>query len=220
MVEKVRASRGAWPFRLRSQQHQRNNGASALSSSGPSSAEERVVAVGDGDEINIHQPPPFGGVLAAGHHHIGFRPRCALVIQVLSSTGEPGPGSADSAAETGVKSRNSTLARKILSTTRSRAAGPRPVAQSGGVRLGRRRSAPQRLDLIQQNACQPASAPPAGRTAPAAPRLSAPAAARGYLPMTDCDWSPPLWQSSPRYSSNAHCSRVVLCIINLKFECI
>ena len=55
---------------------------------------ERVVAVGDGDEINIHQPlPAAGNILAAGqHHHIGFRPRRALVIQVFQHFGEPDLG--------------------------------------------------------------------------------------------------------------------------------
>ncbi len=65
------------------------HGASVLSSSGPSSV-ARVVAVGDGDKINIHQPlSTAGNIPAAGqHHHISFRPRRALVINVFQHFGE------------------------------------------------------------------------------------------------------------------------------------
>ena len=51
---------------------------------------ERMIAMGDGDEINIHQPlSAAGNILAAGqHHHISFRPRRALVINVFQHFGE------------------------------------------------------------------------------------------------------------------------------------
>ena len=96
---------------------------------------ERMVAVGDGDKINIHQPlSAAGNILAAGQNHdIGFRSRRALVIHIFQHFGESDLRLRIALLKL-AQNGEQPLARENAVDHQIQT-GARPVAQSGGMRL-------------------------------------------------------------------------------------
>ena len=109
-----------------------------------------MLAMGDGDKINIHQPfAAAGNILAAGqHHHVRLAAGRMFLFNVFQHFGQPDLGLRIALLKL-AQNGEQPLARKNAVDHQVQS-GPRAVAQGGGMGFDVSEGLQQRFNLAKQ----------------------------------------------------------------------